>query len=216
MKLKDSWFVRNLSWILVISVILIVWMAWVSIFSGTANIKVVTIFPLLGLLAWAIMWTHYVMTGLDVVAKASISSNYYWLSTRIAVLLLILLHPFLLAWKQWQLIGALPPGSFYSYVASGLKAYVMLGSLSLLIFLSFELFNHFKNKKWVKKHYWLIELSQIAAMILIWFHALKLGNTMSIGWFKIIWIFMGILLLPCFYLVMIRARSQNDSLVDLN
>lgn len=199
---------QNVGWILVLFVLTIDFIAWKSIYGNELHLSILAFFPLLGLMAWTLMWTHYVMSARDIHYSKDLSSKNYWLVTRILVLGLILLHPLLLAWNQWNVSGQLPPFSFYSYVATSLKVYVIFGSLSLLIFLSFELFNHLKKHEWIKKNYKWIEVSQILAMILIFVHAVQLGTTMSQKWYLVFWIILGLTLIPCFWLVTKRAFTK--------
>jgi hypothetical protein len=113
----------------------------------------------------------------------------------------LLLHPGLLAYAQFKNGAGLPPGSFYDYVGSGLVMAVVFGSIALLIFLSFEVFNRLKNYKSVKKWWPLISISQSLAMLLIFIHGIRLGSNFSSGWFIYVWWICGLALLPCFYVI---------------
>ena len=158
-------------------------------------------FPLFGLLAWMTMWGHYVI-GYFRVKNPSLKKvpNYNKL-TGYVVLASILAHPGILAIEQANNGQGAPPQSFIDYVGENLALAVTLGTLSLLIFLSFEVFNRMRKNKTIKKYWTLVSLSQSLAMILIFVHALRLGSDLGDGWFRVVWILYGLALLPCFYVV---------------
>jgi hypothetical protein len=158
-------------------------------------------FPLFGLLAWMIMWTHYVNGAIKIKNTSLETPRYYGKSTAYIVLASLLLHPGILAYAQWKNDVGLPPISFYDYVGENLLLAVMLGSVSLTIFLSFEIFDRMKNNPGIKKWWLAISISQSIAMTLIFVHGLRLGSTISSGWFLYIWMLYGIILVPCFYII---------------
>ena len=65
----------------------------------------------------------------------------------------------------------------------------MLGSIALTAFLLFELGRWFRHKGWWRY----IEGANIAAMGLIFVHGLLIGGGLS-GWFRVVWILLGVLL----------------------
>lgn len=191
-----------LTWgILALSVFLsfLVWSANLDWDFGSVSIY--GFFPLLGILAWMTMWTHYVTGAVRIRNPKLVKSNYYSQLTGYLVLACLLLHPGLLAYAQNKNGEGLPPASFFAYTGDGLKLAVMFGSISLLIFLSFEVFDRLKDRKAIKKYWWLISLSQSLAMILIFVHGLRLGSNLQTNWFTIVWVAYGLLLIPCFYVI---------------
>jgi fatty acid desaturase len=158
-------------------------------------------FPLLGLLAWMIMWTHYVNGALQIKNPDLKKPKYYSRVTAYIVLGAILLHPGLLALAQFQNGQGLPPSSLYSYLGDAAVIAVMFGTISWAIFLSFEYFDRNRNKPWVKKAGLWISISQTIAMILIFIHALRIGGDLNTDWFYAVWLAYGALLLPCFYII---------------
>lgn len=158
-------------------------------------------FPLFGILAWLIMWTHYITRYFRVRNPELQKAPGYGKVTGWIVLACLLLHPGILAFAQFRNNQGIPPESYLNYVGEGLQLAVLLGSVALTIFLSFEIFDRMKNNKTVKKYWLAISISQSLAMILIFVHALRLGTTLGEGWFRIIWIIYGLLLLPCFYAI---------------
>lgn len=150
------------------------------------------LFPLCGLLAFSLMWSHYVAGVLRRVGKAEKAAIQTYLSlTGYAVLLLICLHPGLLIWQLWRDGFGLPPDSYLqNYVAPSLRWVAMLGTVSLIIFLAYELKRWFKDKLWWKYIVYAGDL----AMVAIFYHALRLGTQTQAGWYKWVWLFYGITL----------------------
>lgn len=200
---------RLIPWLLFVIVTIVPFLAWSYTRSWNyESLTLITIFPLLGLWAWGIMWTHYAYGGLRLVFPSLQKNKTYSKLSGALVLALILLHPVLLAASQWQNTKSLPPGSIYSYVLPEHKIYILLGTIGLILFLSFEIFERIKNNPYIKKHWKWISLSQMLAMVLIFFHALSIGSAYYIGWFEFYWVVLGALLIPCFGLIG-RADWQN-------
>jgi predicted ferric reductase len=156
-----------------------------------SHISTYQLFPLLGLLAFSLMWTHYILGTFKEVATASPNSlkDYYkW--TGYVVLVLICLHPGLLIYQLFHDGQGLPPGSYEKYVAPGLGWVTLLGTASLLVFLAFEFHRVFSHKKWW--HY-IVDLSDLA-MLAIVYHGLRLGSQLQTGWFRYVWWFFAVTL----------------------
>ena len=199
---KDFNNLRIVPWLLMILVLAISFLAWgLNIGWNSQAITVLTVFPLLGLLAWSIMWTHYILGAVGVAGYNLPENKYYNKYSAYAVLALILLHPGLLIWQQWRVNSLLPPGSIYGYVENSLKLFIFMGSLSLLIFLSFEVLNRMKNHQRVRKYWIVVSVSQMLAMTLIFVHAIALGGVLNQEWFLFYWVCLGALLIPAFILV---------------
>jgi hypothetical protein len=165
-------------------------MAWGQTYGWRLNnLSIYQIFPLLGLLAFSLMWVHYIAGvarrywGVPKIALKS-----YFDITSAAVLALILLHPVLLAWQLWSDGAGLPPGSELNYVVPSARWAILFGFAALTLFLLFELRRKLEDTRW-----WLIiEHGSNLAMVLIFFHALKLGGALQIDWFRFIWYFYGV------------------------
>jgi len=158
-------------------------------------------FPVLGLLAFSLMWTHYVMGAARELAKLPKSVLAQWFRyTGYVVLVAICLHPGLLIYQRFRDGYGLPPGSYESYVAHGLGWITLLGTASLCVFLAFELHRFFRQKVWW--HY--VADSSDIAMLAIFYHSLRLGSQlMADPWFRAIWWFYGLSLTA----VLIRKYS---------
>lgn len=190
-----------LAWLSLAVVILIPLLFWLDTYNWSLKaVSAVTIFPLLGIWAWSIMWTHYFLGGVRLLT----GGEKYALYTKItgySVLALIVLHPALLAWQQWTTNQLLPPMSFYDFVASSMKMYVFFGSVSLLLFITYAIVRRFKNKPIIQNNWHWISISQAVAMILIFIHALAIGGLTNNASYELYWVLLGALLLPCAGLV---------------
>ncbi len=165
------------------------------------------IFPLLGLLAFSIMWSHYVagalrqLAGLD---KAVLSR--YFETTSWAVLVLICLHPGLLIYQRFRDGYGLPPTSYESYVRPGLSWLTLLGTASLLVFLAYEFRRKYRQQSWW--HY--VQWASDAAMVAVFYHGLRLGGQLQRGWFHYVWLFYGVsLIMVLLHNYSTAARAAN-------
>lgn len=198
----DTYLERWLPWKLMAIVVIASVVAWAEMRQWNFdNMSALALFPLLGLLAWSIMWTHYAIGGIRLVRPFERSRVYSQVSATI-VLFCLLLHPGLLAYNQYRVTDALPPTSFYNYVGQSLQWAILLGTISLIIFLSFEFFKRLKTRGWVARNWRWISISQMIAMTLIFIHALALGQNLQSGWFLFWWVGLGVLLIPCFGLIL--------------
>ncbi len=158
-------------------------------------------FPLFGILAWLIMWTHYGSGYFRVKNPQLKKPKYYAGLTGWIVLACLLLHPGILAFQQYRNDQGLPPESYINYVGESLQIAVMAGSVALVIFLSFEVYGRMKNNKWIQRHAIALSVLQSLAMTLIFVHGLRLGTSLGDGWFRVVWIMYGLLLIPIFYTI---------------
>lgn len=142
------------------------------------------LFPLLGLLAFSIMWSHYVASSIRqwFGLPKPVLARYFRL-TSLAVLVCLCLHPGLLIYQRFRDGYGLPPGSYQSYVAPGLKWVVVLGVVSLLVFLAFELHRWYAQRSW---WHWVTEAGDLA-MLAIVYHGFRLGGQLQEGWFHTVW-----------------------------
>lgn len=195
-------------WAVVATVLLAVVIAWVqsrNIFER--GVDELSLFPLFGLIAFMLMWSHFVlgvvrrMMGLK---KRALGA--YWVISSALVLGLIILHPLLLNYRLVADGLGLPPGSYQA--AYGDKAlFLMLGTVCLLIFLSFELRRWFKEKTWWKY----VEYLQVGAMAGIFIHALMLGQELSLPWFWALWWLCGLVLVGAWVYNYRYDKAMNQS-----
>jgi hypothetical protein len=149
-------------------------------------------FPVLGLLAFSLMWTHYIIGALrDMQAVDPELMRSYFRYTGYAVLVLVCLHPGLLIYQLFRDGAGLPPGSYEHYVAQGMGWITLVGTASLLVFLSFELHRFFGKQPW---WHWVVDASD-AAMLAIVYHSLRLGSDLHRQvWFRYVWWFYAVTL----------------------
>lgn len=148
------------------------------------------LFPLFGLLAFSLMWTHYIAGALRrLLGVPKTAMSRYSAVTSWAVLFLILLHPGLFWWQLGQDGYGWPPISHLSvYTGEPARFALLLGTLALLAFLAFELHRKYADRRWWR---W-VEYANIGAMAAIWAHALILGGELSVLWYKLIWYGYGV------------------------
>ena len=193
---------NKLTWVTVFLSLAIVVFSWSrGINWGTGSISAYQLFPLFGLTAWITMAGHYYLGTLRIINPNLKKPKGYKVITGYIVLGSLLLHPGILAYEQFDNGQGLPPTSFYNFVGDGLKLAVMLGSISLVIFLSFEVFERLKDRPRIKKQWTAVSISQSLAMTLIWVHGLRLGTNLGQGWFQFLWVIAGLALIPCFYII---------------
>jgi len=188
------------AWSLSTAVVLLSILVWGQFYDWHLSFNAYVIFPVLGLSAYGIMWSHYVAGTARQLLKldAGVLKSYYRF-TGYAVLTLICLHPGLLIYQRFQDGFGLPPRSYETYVAPGLGWVTLLGTASLLVFLAFELHRKFGGRSWW--HY-VTEAGDVA-MLAIFYHGLRIGTQLQSGWFRYVWWFYGITLI----LVLIRSYS---------
>lgn len=182
----------NIPWVLTSIVALLAIFDWASSLSWHfAGISIYQIFPVLGLLAFSIMWSHYMAGIMKRTFLVGHDLDDYFRITGYAVLVAILLHPGLLAYQRLRDGFGLPPGSETSYVAPMLGWVVVLGMVSFFVFLAYEFKRWYGERKWWKY----IAYAGDIAMLAIFYHGLRLGSQLHGGWYRIIWWFYGITLI---------------------
>lgn len=176
--------------VLVASLALLVWGEGINWRLG--NLTAYQLFPLFGLLAFSLMWAHYIMAALrqqQKVAKPELKQ--YFEITSLLVLVFLLLHPGLLAWQLWQVGLGLPPGSYFQFAGGSLKVAIIAGLLAWVVFIIYELRRRFETRSWWQ----FVQIASDIAILLIFFHGLRLGGELQSGWFVGVWWFYGISLI---------------------
>jgi len=151
------------------------------------------VFPLFGLLAFSVMWSQYIVgaTKRYLGLAPAVIKRYFDISG-LVILTAILLHPGLLIAQRYHDGYGLPPGSYESYVAPMQKWIVILGSLSLLMFLAYELKRWYGQTTWWK---YIVALNDVA-ILAIFYHGLQLGQDLGHTWYRGVWYFYGLTLVP--------------------
>lgn len=196
------------AWALSLAVVIIAVLAWgQNVAWKLGHLSTYQIFPLFGLLAFSIMWSHYMASvlRLHLQMDKTVLKKYYSLTSGV-VLLAILLHPGLLEWQLWRDGAGLPPGSYKLYVGASLYWVTILGLISWLIFIAFESHRVFGKKSWWKY----VDAASDLAMLAILYHGLRLGTQLQSGWFKIVWYFYGLTLVSALaYIYTRRFKSKS-------
>lgn len=198
---------RLISWSLGLLVLGLATKVWVSERLDGGFLTVYDIFPLLGISAFSLMWTHYVLGSLRRFLHVNVKDRgaYYKVSS-VIVLFLILLHPGLLVAGLYRDGFGLPPVSYLTvYSENYMQTAIGMGTISLIIFLLFELKSRLKNKNWWKY----IEFAQLIAMSFIFYHGLTLGGELSVGWYRMVWFFYGITFIAAVMINHWYDRSTN-------
>jgi hypothetical protein len=148
------------------------------------DLSLYNIFPLFGLLAFSLMWVHYVSGVIRDYFFKGESTRKSFIVTSYFVLVFILLHPTLLVLQLLSDGKGLPPESYKAYNYA-YASFITLGLFALVGFLIFEL------KRWFgKKNWWqYVEIINDAAVVLIMFHSVRLGQHLQNGWYRGVWFF---------------------------
>lgn len=190
---KASWL--NISaWLLAVIVLSLAIIAWGQALRWQIYpISTYKLFPVFGLIAFSLMWAHYVIgVGRQILKVDRAQVKLFFEITSFLVLVAILLHPGLLVYQLMRDGFGWPPGSYiHNYVAPTLEWAALLGTVSWFLFLSYELRRWFKNRGWWK----FVQMASDAAMIAILFHSLYLGTQLKHGWLRQVWLFYGLTLI---------------------
>lgn len=187
-----------IAWLLAVGTVVIAVSAWgqhhLWQFSGLTNYD---IFPIFGLIAFSLMWGHYIIGGLragfDLQDRKL--NKWYFKVTAGIVLGAILIHPSLLIWQLWRDGFGLPPESYLKhYVAPGLGWAVYLGTVSWVVFMAFEFRHWFAKKKWWKY----VLYANDVAIWAVYLHGLKLGRDVAAPWLLYVWWGYGVALAAAF------------------
>lgn len=178
---------QKIAWGLSIGVSVLAFVSWGQLYDWRlAQLSSYQYFPLFGLLAFSLMWSHYIVSalrqylGLD---RAVLRA--YFDRTSLFVLFALLAHPGLLGWQLWRDGEGLPPASELNYAGESLKVAVILGMIAWMVFLSYEFRRKYSTQSWWKY----VNYANDAAMVMIIIHSLRLGSHLQSGWFRAVWYF---------------------------
>lgn len=181
-----------IAWVIALGALFTVFAAWAQHHSWHfVGLGSYDIFPLFGLVAFSLMWGHYMVGGLRAAFDLEDRklNKWYFKLTAAVVFGALLLHPSLLIWQLWRDGLGLPPESYIkNYVAPGLAWAAYLGTVSWLAFMAFELRRWYGKKKWWKYVLYANDL----AIWGIFVHALKLGRDVAAPWLLYVWWVFGV------------------------
>lgn len=198
--------ILSIEWTLGSMAVVLPSVAWLSC-ADLTDLTLYDVFPPLGLVAFGLMWTHFVMGALRRYSGATLSDKRLFMPVSMGlVLALIVLHPGLF-WLALYMDGyGLPPQS-YMEVYSTQLSFLAMGTVALMIFLAYELKRFFGQKTWWKY----VEYLQIVGMIAIFIHAIGLGNELTIDWFMAVWVTYGLTLAAAIiYSELYKRKKGND------
>lgn len=175
---------------LVVVLALVAWATTRQVFSNTLDVY--GIFPLFGLIAFSVMWTHYIMwAGRRIVGVQKPKKTLYSTLSSNLVLALIIAHPTTLIVSLWIDGLGLPPASYLQAYPGHDLAFVC-AILGLSLFLAYEFNRWFSDRSW---WHWVLNV-QVIAMGAIFYHSLALGQELARpSWFQAVWWLYGITLL---------------------
>lgn len=199
----------TVAWLTAGTVSLIAVYVWLMTNDWQPSFNAYRLFPLLGLLAFSIMWSHYVagFVRKSLHLPAAVLSNYYK-NTSLVVLALLFLHPGILILQRFRDGYGFPPHSYESYVAPGLGWVTLLGTAAWLAFIAFEFRHFFSNRAWWKY----VLMAGDAAMLAIVYHGLRLGTQLQMGWYRGLWLVYGLVLVVILgdkYVRLVGARLHR-------
>jgi hypothetical protein len=173
-----------------IGTLLAVGLAFFVWWPSTENLTTYSLFPIFGLIAFTLMWTHYTAGALREYLQLpdGILKTHFQVTSYI-VLFCILVHPILLE-TQLYLDGlGLPNQSIPAvYTTITERLAIVAGITALICFLLFELYRFFKDRSWWKY----VEWANIVAMGLILWHGFTLGGELRQPWFQLVWAFYAV------------------------
>lgn len=176
-----------LTWLVTLAVVVVALYVW---WPATKSLTSYSLFPIFGLIAFSLMWTHYVAGAAREYFRLppeTLKLHFQW--TSYIVLFCILAHPTILDTQLYLDGFGLPPGSLFAvYTESVQRLALLAGVTALTCFLFFELHRFFKDRSWWKY----VEWANIGAMALILVHGFTLGGALRHPWFQVVWVFYGV------------------------
>lgn len=172
------------------------------------------LFPLFGLVAFGLMWVHFVAGALRRYCGVRRPRSIFRTSSMYVVLVCIIMHPTLLWLGLWRDDFGLPPMSQYLAYGgtAGLNTALFVGMLALNVFLVYELKRWFDARRWWRYIEWL----QLPAMLMIFFHGLTLGGELAVGWYLALWWLYGLTLLLASGYSIYNSRTDKEEVHATN
>lgn len=153
----------------------------------------VTVFPLLGLVAFSIMWWHFLLGFVSNLNPSFTKMKNLHRTSSYFVLLLILLHPLLLAFYSVSNSLGGPPDAYYNFVSPSKAVFITYGILALTVFILYDVARWLRNSQgWIGRNWQIVDAIDDVAFVAIFFHGLYLGQDLQSGWFRYVWLFYGI------------------------
>lgn len=161
------------------------------------SISSLEVASLLGVVAFSLMWVHYVADAITPRSEGEQSKDLQYIVSRYAVLFAILSHPFLINYYLVTNNFGFPPDGYQALLGE-LAAVVLLGWIALAAFLLFEL-----RAKLRRFDRYIFHLN-IIAMFLVLVHGFLIGMVIMETWFVWLWWMM----LAVYTAVIVRRYAQ--------
>ena len=150
------------------------------------------LFPLLGLLAFSIMWAQVVVGKFKNYFNKIFSTHKFFVRTGLTVLILFLSHPIVAAIAQWKSSKLLPLESIFSLVGPSQRIFIIFALISFVSFVMYELVLRLSKFRIVQKIAPFVEFFSSIGVILVWIHSINIGSHLQTGLLRITWWFYGI------------------------
>ena len=155
------------------------------------ELDLLTVFPLLGMIAFTTMWWHF-LVGFVAQIKPNFTKfkrlhlvSGYW------VFVAIVLHP-LLFWVWGVGEGFASPLDIYKAYLGDDYRFALLGTLGLFVFLLYDLARWLRERPFIKRYWWVVDSIDDTAFLIIFIHSINIGQHVQSGWFRYLWIFYGL------------------------
>lgn len=159
-------------------------------------------FPPLGLIAFSLMWSHYILNAVNEYTGAEKDKTYSSITTYV-VFLALLLHP-MLFFLQLYIDGfGTPPESYVEFLGDSFAKFAALGTAAWLAFMAYEFRGWLENRGLIWR---LILLSNAIAMVLVFIHGLKLGSNLQSGFYMGVWWLYGVSLAVSYIYLFVRKK----------
>jgi hypothetical protein len=146
------------------------------------------LFPLLGLLAFSVMWTQVFVGAFEKHIGKYFNLGRFYAKTGLAVLILFVSHPLIALIALWNATGSANP---FNLISESQAVYLILAMIAFATFIAFEITLRWKHKTIQRFKPW-VENASAIGVILVWIHSINIGSHTQGGWFMYLWWFYGI------------------------
>lgn len=140
-------------------------------------------FPLLGIIAFSLLWLHALMGVFESWLKKHIAFDQIVHWTSIIILLCIIFHPALLLVNY--------KFNIYAIYSTYDNFYLWLGVIGFFLLLTYDVGKALKKHQFFEKNWQNILTISTVGFLLIFFHSLNLGSGMQTEPLRSLWIFYG-------------------------
>lgn len=204
---------KTLAWMVEYSVfallVLVTWVWGSELDWDFADMDRLDVFPLLGLIAFVTMWWHFLVGFVRRLKPDYEKLEGLHLTSAYWVFAAFTLHPALfLSWGLQNGYGWSLYDLVDDYADDAKYPFVVLGLLSLIAFVLFDVARVLGRMAWAKRAWPFIDALSDIAFIGIWIHSLNLGQHLEEGWFRTFWLILG--LSGICFIIYKRYRLSRD------